>query len=201
MRTAPTIALAGASALALAACGSGTPATQTTTVPATSAPPSVAVSVPAPPAQKNRTGRPAVTFDPCTAIGDAEIQKLGFDPSTRKRGDLAADTYTVLGCNFDQKNAEGLNTRSLVIEATNLTLQDYRTRPTESLTNTTIAGRDAVTYLLAGSAVSGTCFLAMDSPVGVINLQLDLNLARVIGKPCDEIPALATTLQQDLPKQ
>ncbi|KZM68160.1 DUF3558 domain-containing protein [Nocardia terpenica] len=201
MRTALTIVLAGVSALALTACGSSTPATEATTAPATSTPPSIAVSVPAPPAQKNRTGRPAVTFDPCTGIGDAEIQKLGFDPSTRKRDDLAADTYTFLGCNFGQKNAEGWNTRTLEIKASNLTLQDFRTRPTESLTNTTIAGRDAVTYLLAGSAVSGTCFLAMDSPVGVINLQLDLNLARVVGKPCDEIPALATTLQQDLPKQ
>ncbi len=200
MRTVWTIVLAGVSVFALAACGSGTPAPATTETSATSTSPSVAVSVPAPPAQHD-TGRPAVTFDPCTAIGDAEIQKLGFDPSTRKRGDLAADTYTFLGCHFDQKDPQGGNTRSLVIEATNLTLQDFRTRPTESLTNTTIAGRDAVTYLLAGSAVSGTCFLAMDSPVGVINLQLGLNPGQVIGKPCDEIRPLATTVQQDLPKQ
>ncbi|WP_225730486.1 MULTISPECIES: DUF3558 domain-containing protein [unclassified Nocardia] len=201
MRTARIAILTGLTVFAVGACSNNAkePLPESTTPTTTH--PSIAVTVSPAPQQRNNSGRPAVTFDPCIDIGDATIQKLGFNPDTRKRNDLTADSYTFLGCDFGQKDPDGLTVRSLDIKATNLTLQDFRERKTQSSNNTTVAGRDAVVYTLVGATASITCFIAMDSPVGVIDLQLDLNPTKASGRPCDQVRDIAEKLQPDLPKK
>ncbi|QIS18902.1 DUF3558 domain-containing protein [Nocardia terpenica] len=202
MKKLPVLAI-GLATLLAGGCsgGSDTSADQHTSVASTTTHPSVAVSVAPPSAQNNATGRAAVTFDPCVDVGDSTIQKLGFDPSTRQRNDLSADTYTFLGCGFEHKTSEGWTDWSLSILATNITMSEVRDKYKDTARDVTMSGRSAVTYTLSTLATGDTCFLAMDSSVGVLNLQLDLNPARATGKPCDRIQQIAEALQQDLPKK
>ncbi|MBF6332341.1 DUF3558 domain-containing protein [Nocardia transvalensis] len=199
VRIAAPIAL---TTLALSACGgSHSNGHQESTAPTTTTRPSVAVSVAPPSPQRNDTGRPVVTFDPCVDIGDSTIAKLGFDPATRKRNDLSADTYTFVGCDFDQKTPEGWTAWTLNISATNITLAEDRSRFQDTAENIKIAGHDAVRHLLTKGGLGTTCYLEMESPVGVVSLQLYLNPARATGNSCERIRQLAETVQQDLPKK
>ncbi|KZM74956.1 hypothetical protein AWN90_23380 [Nocardia terpenica] len=134
-------------------------------------------------------------------VGDSTIQKMGFDPMTRKRGDMTAETYTFLGCDFEHKNNDGRTDWMLTLMATNITMSEVRSKYKDTVANTSIAGHDAVTYTLSTEATGDTCFLAMDSPVGVLDLQLDRNPVRASGEPCDRIREIAQTLQEDLPKK
>ncbi|ATL66782.1 hypothetical protein CRH09_11760 [Nocardia terpenica] len=201
MNTARLAALVGMTALIVSGCGSSTPGSgaNTSTSPTTTARPSIAISVSPAPQQRNNNGRPAVAFDPCTDLGDAAIQKLGFDPTTRTRNDLIADTYTFLGCDFKEKNADGATTWTLGIKATNIPLSEFRSRYSDTIQNFTAAGRQAMTYLLTKSSTADTCFVAMDSPAGVINLQLDVDWTRTTGQPCERIRDIAEKLQPELP--
>ncbi|MGY2063403.1 hypothetical protein ACW9HQ_51635, partial [Nocardia gipuzkoensis] len=54
--------------------------------------------------QYTNSGRPDVAFDPCTWIPDDAVQKAGFDPASRKRGDDQVAEETFLVCTFSAKN-------------------------------------------------------------------------------------------------
>ncbi len=169
----------------------------------TAARPSVAVSVQPAPEQRNQTDRPAVTFDPCYDVGDSTIHATGFDPKTRERGDsnLAADTYTFLGCEFEQKGSDGLTTWSMSLMATNITMPEIRKRYADTIIKEyKIENRDAVTYRLPGDSYISNCFLAMDSPAGVINMHLDIYAGRASGDACERTRSVAEIIQKDLPR-
>ncbi len=147
-------------------------------------------------------GRPAVTFDPCVDVGDDVIQQMGFDPKSRARSEseLAGDTYTFLGCNFKQKNAEGRRTWSLDMYATNISMTEFGDRYRQTMKEYTIGGQPAMTYRLSESDYQGGCFLAMDSSVGVLNLSLFGYVDRDPGDPCVRVRVVAEKLQSDLPR-
>ncbi|WP_084496700.1 DUF3558 domain-containing protein [Nocardia amamiensis] len=194
----PTAAAAwcGIAALLVAGCNAGSSGEDPATVASSQA--KLAVSVPPAPAQRNQ-GRQDVVFDPCFRIDDATIERAGYDPRTRKRSDFIADRYSFLGCEFEHKE-KGLLIRSVTIDSTNLTLEEYRSRYSNSLTNTSVAGREAVMYQLPGDSANTTCFLAMKSLDGVLELQLNVNEARTADRACDLIQGTAETIEPSLPR-
>lgn len=193
--------LATAAAIASSACGSDQAASPSVTSQPTTSP-SMAVSVgPAPP--QNSTGRAPVSYDPCLDLPDAVVTQLGMDPRTRKRSDPAVfKDYTYLGCEFKEP-ADGSGVRGwiLTISATNLTFEELRAK-SESTTDLRVTGRDAFLYEMAGFSAAGRCTMAVDSTVGTLDLQLQLNpQSRDTQQPCDRLQQIAGTLQAGLPSQ
>ncbi|MFB8282667.1 hypothetical protein [Nocardia colli] len=96
-------AIAGLSMLVLTSCNNGAPTGEPTSAPITSAPPSLAASLPPAPTQRNQ-GRQEVKTDPCHKVDDQTVTRIGFDPATRKRDDQIFDTYSFIGCTFDEED-------------------------------------------------------------------------------------------------
>lgn len=167
------------------------------TASATTTMPSIAVTVPPAPAQRN-DGRRAVTYDPCTALGDTTIQQLGFDPKTREREDFVADKYTFIGCLFKQKTAEGWTAWTLAIKSSNITVAENRIQYPDLVQDTAVGGREAVFYPFS-KTTTDQCALAMQSTDGTIYLQLSVSFARTTGDPCERIQELARILEPALP--
>ncbi|TLF60644.1 DUF3558 domain-containing protein [Nocardia cyriacigeorgica] len=188
-----------ASGLVVTGCGEAGDEQGTDSASATAAVtirPQIAVSVP-PPEVRPNNNRPPVDFDPCTQIGDDTITEIGFDPNTRERSDWVADTYTYYGCRFKQLES-GKVTWRLRISGTNIEFTEYQDKYRDTRSDITVSDRRAMTYNLPGGT-SDTCFLAMDSAVGVIGLQLSYSIGYTSGDPCRRVAEIARVVQDSLP--
>ncbi|WP_329414661.1 DUF3558 domain-containing protein [Nocardia vinacea] len=190
-----TTVAAAAVALVLGGCGDSATTNAPSSSAATTTRPSIAVSVPPVPSQYNQ-GRQRVEFDPCVAIDDETVLQTGFDPATRERNDFISDGYSFIGCKFDHKEdvrGQKLAVRSMAIWSTNITLDEFRGREGGGASEIKVGNRVAITY-----RKSDTCYVAMQSPDGVLNLRTSTNAAFTAERPCDRISEVAEIIESVL---
>ncbi|WP_158436359.1 DUF3558 domain-containing protein [Nocardia nova] len=201
----PTAAVSAAAVLLLSACGS----TDKPTEDASSAPPgqpqstSVASATPPrptltaeklqPPSQDNEytrsSGKPKVSFDPCTWIPDGPISNLGFNPSTRERGSDIVAEYTFLTCDFNNEDV------ALQLDSGNIGLNDVKQKYLGRTQDLTINERPAI--MTPSKTASNDCSIDIETEVGYFGITVIVNThGGVKGlKPCDRIVDIATTLE------
>ncbi|MBF6290141.1 DUF3558 domain-containing protein [Nocardia cyriacigeorgica] len=199
-----TLAISGSVLFLLAACDSSTghdgPPSSTTSAPSTL--PKVAVSVSPAPTQRNDSGRPLVGFDPCVSVGDDLIAKAGFDPESRERSDMTFDTYSFIGCRFGDKelvNGQKLTVRTLLITASNITLDEFRDRYRDTSTEVVVDGRPALRYDNP-DAHREYCNIAIAFDGGVLDLSKGTRGAFTDEDRCDGIQEIAETIESALPQ-
>ncbi|MFD3506122.1 DUF3558 domain-containing protein [Nocardia sp. NPDC058666] len=183
--------------MALAACSPTTP-----TGSPSEADPKVAIVSPVAPAPSQPSGgRQPVAFDPCSKIDDAVPAALGFDPTTRKRGDFVFDDYAFIGCQFSRKEAvrgQPLEVGTLTISSTNITLDEMRARNYEGARPTTVNAREA---LFSTSRAAEACNIAFTGPDATIDVRVDSSAAFTDWVGCDHIDEAARTVEAALPSK
>ncbi|MFI5783156.1 DUF3558 domain-containing protein [Nocardia sp. NPDC051570] len=185
----------------LAACASANNPTpnattaQSATSPAATSPatPTLTASSLQPPSQDNKytrtSGRPKVTFDPCTWLPDDAISKIGFDPSTRKRGNDMVSETIVLTCDFENAD-EGLQ-----LDSSNVTLEEVKQKYAGRTQDLTINGRDAI--LTPNKSSSEDCSVDIRTKSGYFGVTFLLSTKGGLKgiQPCDHIVDAATALE------
>ncbi|MFC9964864.1 DUF3558 domain-containing protein [Nocardia ignorata] len=155
-----------------------------------------------PPSQDNKytrsSGRPEVTFDPCTWITDAEVESMGFRPESRRRGpDLVAE-YTFLTCVFDNSG----NTVALHVDSGNTTWDENLQKNGAWLSATTVNGRQA--GLVRGEpGGEDACQVHMVTEAGFVIVG---TLIQSLGKnkgldPCANIMEIASVVEKSIGKE
>lgn len=203
----PGFVIAGALlAVAVAACGTatepGAPASSAAGVPTQAARPTLADPKLQPPSQDNQytrsAGRPRVVFDPCTWIGDTEVESMGFEPGSRKRGDDLVAEYTFLTCDF--RTAD--HTVSLGVDSGNITWEENLHKNGEWLEPTTVNGRQA--GLVDGEPGSeNDCSVHLLTKAGVVFVRkhsLSLGQRQNLD-PCTNIMEIASVVEKSIGKE
>ncbi|WP_194289690.1 DUF3558 domain-containing protein [Nocardia macrotermitis] len=162
-----------ATTLVVAACtadhdGGGAAASSVAAATSNSAihPPFPTLTAPSlqPPKQQNEN-RPDVAFDPCTWIDDHTVQKIGYDPSTRKRSiDIHAE-YTFLSCEFLTAD----KAYSIEILSGNRTMDEGRQKFTTDgaqIEDATIEGRAA---MIVRTKTPESCDVLLQTKAGYVD--------------------------------
>lgn len=155
-----------------------------------------------PPSQDNKytqsTGRAKVVFDPCTWISDADIESVGFQPGSRKRGsDLVAE-YTFLTCDFRKPD----HTVSLGLDSGNITWDENLQKNGPWLEATAVNGRQA--GLVRGDpGGENACKVHLRTNAGVVFVRtLVLSLGREQNlDPCANIMEIASVVEKSIGKE
>ncbi|WP_280435979.1 DUF3558 domain-containing protein [Nocardia carnea] len=182
------------------ACGdqNDEPASSPATSAATTTP-SIAVSVP-PTSRQANMGRAPVNSDPCRELGDDVVTKAGFDPGTRQRIDRIFDTYSFVGCQFDHKERDqfGMNspTRTLFVNSTNITLDEFRAREGERAEPAQVNGRNAISYQ---SPEAEACYIVVETGAGTLSIGKSVAGVLTQEKPCDRMQEIAETIASAMP--
>lgn len=149
-----------------------------------------------PPTQINRTGKPEVTFDPCLGLGDAVIEKAGFDPSTRERDDFIADNYAFISCEFESRAL------ILTVASSNLTLPEVvdRFSGEREIRRTRVNGRE--TLVIPDPRGDDMCDAYVETTRGFLKVTLAFfEEARRQGRQkCEGIVELASIFERELPR-
>ncbi len=139
-----------------------------------------------------------MVFDPCTWIGAADIESVGFKSSSRERGpDLVAE-YTFLTCSFENSD----HTIALGVDSGNITWAENLEKNGSWLQPTTVNGRRAGT----GTGAPGTedeCHVQMETKVGTVLLWTYVQSLGV-GKnlyPCANIMEIASVVEKSIGKE
>lgn len=178
----------------VSACGSNSPDNNSVDNTATSTQPSLSISVSPAPSQVNK-GRGTVEYDPCRQLDDKTISNIGFDPNTRQRADQIHDTYSFIGCKFahkEQVRGQNVTTSFLTISATNLALDEFRSREASNAKDIKVNGRDAITYSKTNAEA---CYVTMTSSWGTIDVGKTVNGASTSERPCDRINEIAESIE------
>ncbi|MFD3705816.1 DUF3558 family protein [Nocardia sp. NPDC058658] len=181
-------------ACGLSGCTSEDPAQEPAST--TKIPGPIAVSVAAPPVREN-PGRAPITYDPCRSLDDDAIVRAGFTPRTRERADFVADTYSVVGCAFEDLET-GRRTRGLTVDISNVPLKEQPYFGT-ALEHFTINNREAIIFQLPKASTSDSCFLAMSTTNGSASVQISESLGFSSGDPCGQIKKVAAVYEAELP--
>ncbi|MEU4708636.1 DUF3558 domain-containing protein [Nocardia salmonicida] len=155
-----------------------------------------------PPSQDNKytrsSDRPKVVFDPCTWIGAADIESVGFRSESRERGpDLVAE-YTFLTCTFDNPG----NTLALGLDSGNITWEENLQKNGSWLESTTINGRRAG-WGKGEPGATDECNVQMETKVGVVLMWIRV---QSLGKnqnldPCANIMEIASAVEKSIGKE
>lgn len=150
-----------------------------------------------PPTQDNKytasTGRPKVVFDPCTWISDDTVQKSGFDPASRKRGDDLVAEYSFLTCDFSSP------TRTLLLNSGNATWEENLAKVGSFSEPTTVNGREAL--WVRDTALPRGCQIDVRTKVGFVQISVLLTRrAPVDLAPCDGMLDIASTIEPEIGK-
>lgn len=166
---------------------------------ATSATPRIAVSVPPTSSQVNQ-GRGPVGHDPCHELGDDVIATAGFDPETRQRIDRVFDTYSFVGCQFDHKERDQFGmmapTRTLFVNSTNITLDEFRAREATNATPAQVNGRTAISYQ---SPEAEACYIVVETEYGTLSVGKSVAGVLTQEQPCGRIQEIAETIDSAMP--
>lgn len=189
-----------ASVLLLAACTTKDPDSGEQDTTSAIARPSISVTVEAAPTQYNQ-GRGTVAFDPCFGLGDETIVRAGFDPVTRERNDFIFDSYSFVGCSFEQSGLVGsqqVPVRSLRVWSSNITLDEFRLRYEKTSKSITVDGSRAIQYTNPGGT-RDACNIAVESTDGVLDIGKIVHSAFTEELPCDHIVEIASTIAEARP--
>ncbi|MFQ6393156.1 DUF3558 domain-containing protein [Nocardia sp. KC 131] len=150
-----------------------------------------------PPPQDNKytasTGRPKIVFDPCTWISDATIQKSGFDPVSRKRGDDLIAEYSFLTCDFSSRE------RNLMLNSGNATWAEDLAKVGTFSEPTTVNGREAL--LVRDPDLHRACQVDVRTKVGFVQISTFLtDLAPRSTAPCDGMLEIVTAIEPEIGK-
>ena len=163
----------------------------------TSASPTLTASKLQPPSQDNNRfngERPKVVVDPCTWISDDAVARIGFDPSTRKRGNDIVGEYVFLTCDFSTPE------RTLQLDSGNVTLDEVKRKYDGKTQPLNISGREAV---MTHKTNADECSLDMRTNAGYLGLSF---IVHTPGKSkginsCDDIVEAATILEPSIGKE
>lgn len=147
-------------------------------------------------------GRNAVELDPCREVDDPTISRAGFDPGTRERSDFTFDSYSFIGCDFDDVGMSGgveVPLRTLTVWSSNITLDEYRAKYAENISDLTINDRVAINYRNP-RVNSESCSLAIQTADGVLDITKYASAAFGTEKPCDGINEIAEIIDSALSK-
>lgn len=150
-----------------------------------------------PPVQDNKytrsTGRPAVVFDPCTWITDADVESVGFRASSRKRGaDLVAE-YTFLTCDFRSTDYK----LSLGLDSGNITWDENLRKNSGWLQGTEVNGRRAG-FGKGEADRAEDCQVHLETKVGVVFVRT--MAADKTVDPCASIMNIASVVEKSIGK-
>ncbi|MGW6697267.1 DUF3558 domain-containing protein [Nocardia sp. NPDC055049] len=149
-----------------------------------------------PPSQDNSytrsSNRPKVVVDPCTWVDDAAIQKTGFDSQSRRRGKDMIAEYSFLACNF-KKGTDA----TLVLESSNVSLDEVRTKYVGDTEDLIVNGRPAVK---STKGDPDGCSIDIQTAVGYFGITVRVNTSgRTQGiRPCDGILDVAAELEPSI---
>lgn len=188
----------------VSACGTNgtSESTSTTTASPTSATqarPTLTASSLQPPSQDSSYthsgGRPKVVFDPCTWVPDDVITKIGFDPSTRKRGTDMIAEYSFLTCDFWNANDE-----TLQLDSGNISLDEDKQKYAGKFQSLSINGRDAIQ--VPQKTEADECAIDMRTKSGYFGVDIIVHTQGQLAglKPCDHIVEAATALEPTIGK-
>ncbi|MGV9926159.1 DUF3558 domain-containing protein [Nocardia rhamnosiphila] len=198
MRSAVVPALLAVVLASACSANSDEPATPPTPL-AGATTPNIAVSVPPTSSQVNQ-GRAPVNHDPCRELGDDVVTTAGFDPRTRQRIDRVFDTYSFVGCQFDHEERDRFGivspTRTLFVNSTNITLEEFRAREEESATPTQVNGREAISYL---SPEAEACYVVVETGYGTLSVGKSVAGALTQENPCDNMTQIASKIDSSMP--
>ncbi|MBJ8346364.1 DUF3558 domain-containing protein [Antrihabitans sp. YC2-6] len=185
-----TIAFAGA---ALCACGTGQSESSVKDASSQVNSTSVRVTLTAeelqPPKQDNDPRYEDVVYDPCTFVEDQAVINAGFDPSTRRRIDGAAE-WTNLGCHFDSVDG------GMLLISGNVKFEDQRERFADKrVSNELVNGRDAFIYREPGDP--RTCSLDMRTKVGSALVAVTVDVGSNVN-PCDGLVRVAQIIEPSI---
>lgn len=173
--------------------------TQTTGTQSPSIAPSIAVPAPPTSSQVNM-GRAPVNRDPCRELGDDVVTAAGFDPATRDRIDAIFDTYSFVGCKFEHKEKDqfGLfvTSRYLHVNATNVTINEFREREGSRAIPIEVDGIEAITYT---NRPTESCHIVVNTSYGVLDISKSVASAFTLEKPCDRMPEIAEMISTAMP--
>ncbi|WP_406236576.1 DUF3558 domain-containing protein [Nocardia sp. NBC_01009] len=152
-----------------------------------------------PPQQDNKysasTGRSKVVFDPCTWISDVTIQKAGFEPASRKRGDDLVAEYSFLTCDFSSP------TKDLSLNSGNASWDEDLKKVGSYSEPTTVNGREAVWVRDPTPALRRSCQIDVRTKVGFVQIAVDLTDQVARGTdPCVGLLDIATTIEPEIGK-
>ena len=132
--------------------------------------------------------------DPCTALGDAVVERVGFNPHSRKRSEAVPSGSKFVGCSFEDgqlpSQAAGA-TKFLNVTSSDLTLEEIRDKM--STTDITISGREAVQY----SSSDKVCEIAVERSFGA--LHVSQSIARSNVDPCAHLREITGEVSAALP--
>ncbi len=141
-----------------------------------------------------------MTHDPCSELGDDDVTEAGFDPHTRERIDRIFDTYSFVGCQFKHMEQDKFQqmapTRTLFVNSTNVTLEEFRAREGSNSTATRVNGSEAISYT---SQVAGACYIVVETSYGTLSVGKSVASALTAEKPCDHMQEIAATIHSAMP--
>lgn len=198
MSTLKTMALCAGLALTVVACttsGADQPvaaeSTKTPAMPTVAAPPKPA------PAQYNNA-RDKVSYDPCFELPDQVVIDLGFDAGSRDRRDFMSNHYAFIGCDFIRKGdvrGQQLRTGSLIVQASNITVREFREREGDHAQDVRIGTLDGVQYPSGIDA----CYVVFPFREGVLSVQFGTT-PFVQENACELVVPMAEAIEATLPE-
>ncbi|GAA5042907.1 DUF3558 domain-containing protein [Nocardia callitridis] len=137
--------------------------------------------------------RPPVVFDPCTWISDESIQRAGFDPSSRKRGDDLVAEYSFLTCDFSSPE------RKLLFNSGNATWDENLAKVGSYSEPITVNGRDAL--WVHDTTLPRTCQIDVRTKIGFVQISaVGTYRAPQSADMCEGLLDLATAIEPEIGK-
>ncbi|WP_245716665.1 DUF3558 domain-containing protein [Nocardia mikamii] len=162
-------------------------------------PPAPTLTAPSlqPPKQDGATdsGRPAVTFDPCTWIQDETVTAAGFNPRSRKRANDSVTEYTAFTCRFTS------DVRSMDVDSTNISFaEDQQKNGSWLHPIAPVNGREATSG--QDQSIPGSCETHLRTKAGSVFIRMLLTL-RGRGEaadPCADMANIASAIESSIGK-
>lgn len=147
-----------------------------------------------PPVQHNDPGIPDVPFDPCLDIDDSTVRRLGQDPATKRRDDIAAEN-TYLRCRYEGPS------QFVTVMALNTTYEEQWRMAAQRANPIRVNGRES--FIGVNGVNPDGCTLVMRTSFGVAVIDTNNFIpgrAEMPADPCEGVMDLGAVVEPLLPK-
>ncbi|WP_109524308.1 MULTISPECIES: DUF3558 domain-containing protein [Nocardia] len=138
----------------------------------------------------------AALWDPCTAIPDAVLLKVGVDPATEKSGVGGIEEPGFKICTWNNDDF------SIGIFSTNHSVDEFENKPDNTqLRNVSVAGRSAVEHRLASDRFDEVCGLIVPADQGAVQILLrNRSSSKNVVAPCDRVATVGSQVVPTFPE-